>query len=181
MQGIAGAVFSSFNGGVENEFTSRIGESGYITAASIAYSSCVCPSPFRPPFPEGHFLTSGWLAVPCNRPIRSLERPDYVSIRLKHNGFDLATLMGIYSLSERRRIGKAQCKSAPMLGTYHLPLYLGTISLILCPRSVFIPVSPSPSAFNDLECEALQAQLLTAPPYVARCICTVAVYIIPDK
>ena len=50
-----------------------------------------------------------------------------------------------------------------------------TTSLIL--SSVHIPVSLSPSIVNDLQWEALQAQLPTTPPYVVQCIRIVTVYL----
>ena len=69
-------------------------------------------------------------------------------------------------------------------------IYIGHVSLASfplyyfidsCPRRVLIPVSLSPSIVNDLEWEALQAQLPTTPPYVARCIHIAAVYLISGK
>lgn len=52
-------------------------------------------------------------------------------------------------------------------------------------RSVLIPVYAFslflPTIINDLGYQAAQAQLLSAPPYVAGCFCTVIIGIISDK
>ncbi len=57
--------------------------------------------------------------------------------------------------------------------------------LILRSHSVLIPVYAFslflPTIINDLGYQAAQAQLLSAPPYVAGCICTVIIGIISDK
>ena len=57
--------------------------------------------------------------------------------------------------------------------------------LILRSYSVLIPVYAFslflPTIINDLGYQAAQAQLLSAPPYVAGCFCTVVIGIISDK
>ena len=57
--------------------------------------------------------------------------------------------------------------------------------LILRSHSVLIPVYAFslflPTIINDLGYQAAQAQLLSAPPYVAGCICTVIIGIVSDK
>ena len=60
-----------------------------------------------------------------------------------------------------------------------------TILLILCPRSVLIPVYAFslflPTIISDLGYTAAQAQLLSTLPYIAGCISTVIIGIISDK
>ena len=52
-------------------------------------------------------------------------------------------------------------------------------------HSVIIPVYAFslflPTIINDLGYEAAQAQLLSTPPYIAGCICTIVIGIISDK
>ena len=76
-------------------------------------------------------------------------------------------------------------RSAPILGTYPISLYFphsftNTLSP-QCPHPVYAFSLFLPTIINDLGYAAARAQLLSTPPYVARCTCTVAIGIISDK
>jgi hypothetical protein len=138
-----------------------------------------------PSVPTFHFLTFGRSAVPRNRPIpfgrgtrlcrepteaRQLRPRDPLRAQIRHSSID----------------GLEVLDASLHLYWVRIPFTLPPVLLPnSCPHSVLIPVYAFslflPTIINDLGYEAAQAQLLSTPPYIAGCICTVIIGIISDK
>jgi len=131
-------------------------------------------------------LTFGWWTVPRNRPIpfgrgtrlcrepaeaRQLRPRDSLRAQIRHSSVDRLEVLDASLHLYWVRI--------PFISTSRTPF------LILYPHSVLIPVYAFslflPTIINDLGYQAAQAQLLSTPPYIAGCICTVIIGIISDK
>jgi len=103
---------------------------------------------------------------PATARFLSPEERDFVVNRLKRDSSDLATHY------EHKFVIQAL---ADWKCWMQVCIYIGVLIPVYA-FSLFIP-----TIINDLGYEAAQAQLLSTPPYVAGCICTVATGIISDK
>jgi hypothetical protein len=122
---------------------------------------------------------------PATARFLSPEERDFAVNRLMHDSTDLATHYEHKFVIQALTDWKCWMQACIYIGSVCLSPLPSHPLTNLSPYSVLIPLYAFslflPTIINDFGYKATEAQLLSTPPYVAGCICTIIVGIISDK